>query len=187
MALTFATIRFFAVIRQTMKAPLLLRCPQKWVKPKNVKVSGFPMPHRRVLSTRAVTPPEELGSGSTIGGKHYLGFTNPLQKLNRRFIILRCHNHEILPNNDLVSSTVMSFPEEFSPRMMGQLRRYWQADAQRARRMPLTSSDHAAFWSPAIYCLLIDWESFIQFQIELQDINSRFSEYPKLPAFCVFG
>ena len=32
---------------------------------------------------------------------------------------------------------------------------------------------------------LIGWESFIQFQIELQDINSRFSEYPKLPAFCV--
>jgi len=41
MAFSFATIRFFAVIRQTMKASLLLRCPQKWVKPKNVKASGF--------------------------------------------------------------------------------------------------------------------------------------------------
>jgi len=53
-----------------MKAPFLLRCPEKWVKPKNVNVSGFPMPHRRVLLTRAVTPPEELGSRSTIGRKH---------------------------------------------------------------------------------------------------------------------
>ena len=34
---------------------------------------------------------------------------------------------------------------------------------------------------------LIGWESLIQFQIELQDINSRFSEYPKLPALSVFG
>ena len=30
--LSFAAIRFFAVIRQTVKAPLVLRCPQKWVK-----------------------------------------------------------------------------------------------------------------------------------------------------------
>src|ERR1019366_2179869 len=51
MALSFATIRFFAVIRQTMKAPSLMRCPQKWVKPKNVKVSGFPSP--RCFRSRA--------------------------------------------------------------------------------------------------------------------------------------
>src|SRR5260370_42416267 len=44
MTLSFATIRFFAVIRQTVNAPVVLRCPQKWVKPKNVKVSGFPSP-----------------------------------------------------------------------------------------------------------------------------------------------
>jgi len=41
MAFSFATIRFFVVIRQTMKAPLV-SCPQKWVKPKKVKVSGLP-------------------------------------------------------------------------------------------------------------------------------------------------
>jgi hypothetical protein len=35
--------------------------------------------------------------------------------------------------------------------------------------------------------LLARWKSFIELQIELQYINSRFSEYPKLPAFCVFG
>jgi hypothetical protein len=29
MALSFATIRFFAVIRRTMKALSLMRCPQK--------------------------------------------------------------------------------------------------------------------------------------------------------------
>jgi hypothetical protein len=41
MAFSFATIRFFALIRQTMKVLLVLRYPQKWVKPKNVKTSGF--------------------------------------------------------------------------------------------------------------------------------------------------
>jgi hypothetical protein len=39
MALSFATIRFFAVIRQTMKAPLV-NCPQKWVKPTDGKSSS---------------------------------------------------------------------------------------------------------------------------------------------------
>jgi hypothetical protein len=51
---SFATIRFFAVIRQTMKAPLV-SCLQKWVKPKNVKVSGFPSP--RCFRSRAANCP----------------------------------------------------------------------------------------------------------------------------------
>ena len=38
MALSFAAIRFFTEIRQTVKASTLMRYPQKWVKPKNVKV-----------------------------------------------------------------------------------------------------------------------------------------------------
>jgi len=42
MTSSFATIRFFAVMRQTLKAPLLVRFPQKCVNPRNVKVSGFP-------------------------------------------------------------------------------------------------------------------------------------------------
>jgi PleD family two-component response regulator len=42
MTLSFATIRFFAVMRQTLKAPLLVSCPQKCVNPRNVKVSGSP-------------------------------------------------------------------------------------------------------------------------------------------------
>src|ERR1700732_1879277 len=58
MALSFATIRFFAVIRQTMKARRLLSCPQKWVKPKNVKVSGFPSP--RYFRSRAVNRPNSI-------------------------------------------------------------------------------------------------------------------------------
>jgi hypothetical protein len=33
-------IRFFAVMRQMLKAPLLVRCPQKCINPRNVKVSG---------------------------------------------------------------------------------------------------------------------------------------------------
>src|SRR6266567_7725590 len=58
MALSFAIIRFFAVIRQTVKAPLALRCPQKWVKPKNVKVSGFPSP--RCFRSRAANRPNSI-------------------------------------------------------------------------------------------------------------------------------
>ena len=42
MALSFATSRFFAVIRQTMNGPVVA-WPQKWVKPRNVKVSGSRM------------------------------------------------------------------------------------------------------------------------------------------------
>jgi hypothetical protein len=34
--------------------------------------------------------------------------------------------------------------------------------------------------------LLLCWESLIKFQIQLQHVDSRFSEDPKLPAFCVF-
>ena len=56
MALSFAAIHFFAVIRPTMKVLSLIRCPQKWVKPKNVKVSGFPSP--TLLSVSSGEPPE---------------------------------------------------------------------------------------------------------------------------------
>jgi hypothetical protein len=49
-------IRFFAVIRQTMKALSLIRCPQMWLKPKNVKVSGFSSP--TLLSVSSGEPPE---------------------------------------------------------------------------------------------------------------------------------
>ena len=38
-----ATIRLFAVIRQTMNGPVV-SCPQKWVNPRNVKICGFPLP-----------------------------------------------------------------------------------------------------------------------------------------------
>jgi hypothetical protein len=41
MTLSFATIRFFGVMRQTSKAPLLVRCPQKFVNPRNVEGLGF--------------------------------------------------------------------------------------------------------------------------------------------------
>src|SRR6516162_6562711 len=57
MALSFATIRFFAVIRQTMKAPVV-SCPQKWVKPRKVKVSGFPSP--RAFRSRAANRPNSI-------------------------------------------------------------------------------------------------------------------------------
>jgi hypothetical protein len=50
-ALSFATIRFFAVIRQTMKAAVV-SCPQKWVKPKNVKVSEWPTTQEPACSLR---------------------------------------------------------------------------------------------------------------------------------------
>src|SRR5438105_4225747 len=43
MRLSFATIRFFAVMLQTLKAPLLVRFPQKCVNLRNVKVSVFPL------------------------------------------------------------------------------------------------------------------------------------------------
>src|ERR1035438_10015885 len=54
MILSFATMRFFAVIRQTVKVSVLWRCPQKWVNPKKLKVSGFPSPHgiRSLLKTQ---------------------------------------------------------------------------------------------------------------------------------------
>jgi hypothetical protein len=40
MAFSFAIIRFFAVIRQTMKAPLA-SCPQEWMKPKISRKTGL--------------------------------------------------------------------------------------------------------------------------------------------------
>ena len=51
----FATTRFFAVFRQTMNVLLLRSFPQKGVKPRNVKVSGFPSP--RLPGSRAANRP----------------------------------------------------------------------------------------------------------------------------------
>jgi hypothetical protein len=58
MTVSFATIRFFAVMRQTLKAPLLVRFPQKCVNPRNVKVSGFPSP--RCFRFRAANRPNSI-------------------------------------------------------------------------------------------------------------------------------
>src|SRR5271157_6019035 len=58
MTLSFATIRFFAVMRQTLKAPLLVRFPQKCVNPRNVKVSGFPAP--RCFRFRTANRPNSI-------------------------------------------------------------------------------------------------------------------------------
>ena len=57
MAFSFATIRFFAVIRQTVNVPVV-SCPQKWVKPRKVKVSGFPSP--RCFRFRAANRPNSI-------------------------------------------------------------------------------------------------------------------------------
>jgi len=57
MALSFATIRFFAVIRQTMKASGR-ELPTVVVKPRNVKVSGFPSPRR--FRSRAANRPNSI-------------------------------------------------------------------------------------------------------------------------------
>jgi len=54
--LKLRAIRFFAEIRQTMKALSVIRHPQMWLKAKNVKVSGFSFP--TILSVSNGEPPE---------------------------------------------------------------------------------------------------------------------------------
>jgi len=74
MALSFATIRFFAVIRQTMKAPSLMRCPQKWV--------GV----RPVLKTKIVYCKDDLRKKTYPNEKFdFLGYTfQPRRSKNRK-------------------------------------------------------------------------------------------------------
>src|SRR5438034_2321437 len=93
MTWSFATIRFFAVMRQTLKAPLLVRFPQKCVNPRNVKVSGFPWPRclgfeRRTARTRSdascpdVIPDRTLPTGPEIltgTARRQLGVESPQQ------------------------------------------------------------------------------------------------------------
>jgi hypothetical protein len=57
-ACSLATMRFFAVFRLTMNAPLLRRFPQWCVKPRNVKVSGFPSP--RFSRSEAANRPNSI-------------------------------------------------------------------------------------------------------------------------------
>ena len=61
------------VFRLTLKPPLLWRCPQMWVKPRNVKVSGLPSPRccrsrRRTARIRSVASCRGARPGRTSRG-----------------------------------------------------------------------------------------------------------------------